>query len=295
MVQDIKTSKREVSISGIIGIVAVTICTTIFFYFCIYRALITFRTGFIFFIVIFLLIILSVRLYSKTKRTQVILFYYGVYCVISVIAGVKLRQSYEEGQLSIYGRKTFAIVTRLYMSKSRYSSKPKAEFTYRINGLTYTKNTDNKYKNLEINDTVKIVYSSKDPAVFRLFATSKRLVPEANYQNITGNVSISNSGVENGDRLPQFRGGSEALNNYIRNHLVYPSVGIVARRAGKVELSFVIGKDGSLNHIKVEKGIGKYYDEAAIDVIKKSPKWLPGIQNGKAVRVKYNIPIKFTL
>lgn len=65
---------------------------------------------------------------------------------------------------------------------------------------------------------------------------------------------------------------------------------------GKVFLSFVVEKNGELTDIQLAgKKLGGGTDEEAIRVLKASPKWTPGIQNGKPVRVKYNIPISFTL
>ena len=82
---------------------------------------------------------------------------------------------------------------------------------------------------------------------------------------------------------------------YLRNHLVYPPTGIVNRKAGLVHLSFVIDLDGTIQDVQVTKGIDQLYDEAAVKVLKRSPKWLPGIRNGKPIKVKYNIPIRFSL
>ena len=64
---------------------------------------------------------------------------------------------------------------------------------------------------------------------------------------------------------------------------------------GKVFVSFVIEKNGELTDIQVVKNLGDGTDEEAIRVLKASPKWLPGVQNGRLVRVKYNIPISFAL
>ena len=64
---------------------------------------------------------------------------------------------------------------------------------------------------------------------------------------------------------------------------------------GKVFLSFVVEKDGKLTDIQVTRGLGSGTDEEAIRVLKASPRWNPGIQNGKPVRVKYNINVNFTL
>ena len=64
---------------------------------------------------------------------------------------------------------------------------------------------------------------------------------------------------------------------------------------GKVFLSFIVEKNGSLTDIKVERKLGYGTDEEAVRVLAASPKWVAGVQNGKFVRVKYNIPINFAM
>jgi protein TonB len=67
------------------------------------------------------------------------------------------------------------------------------------------------------------------------------------------------------------------------------------QRAGEVRLSFIIDKDGSVTDVQVTKGMNPLYDEACVKMLKASPKWSPGIRDGKAIKVKYNVPIKFSL
>jgi protein TonB len=64
---------------------------------------------------------------------------------------------------------------------------------------------------------------------------------------------------------------------------------------GKVFVSFVVEKDGTVSNVTVVKGIGGGCDEEAIRVIKKSPRWRPGMQHNLPVRVRYNMPLSFTL
>ncbi|MBB5439798.1 MULTISPECIES: energy transducer TonB [Pedobacter] len=94
---------------------------------------------------------------------------------------------------------------------------------------------------------------------------------------------------------PGFPGGMEKFYAYLRKAVKYPPVAQENNIQGKVFLSFVVEKNGELTDIKVERKLGGGTDEEAIRVLKASPRWTPGIQNGKPVRVKYNIPISFTL
>lgn len=89
--------------------------------------------------------------------------------------------------------------------------------------------------------------------------------------------------------------GYPAFYKYVQKELKYPSQ---ARRMGvdgKVYIQFVVEKDGSITDIKVIKGIGSGCDEEAVRVLKAAPKWNPGKQRGKPVRVRRSLPIKFSL
>lgn len=97
------------------------------------------------------------------------------------------------------------------------------------------------------------------------------------------------------DVYPEFPGGMNAWAKYIQRNLRYPGIAQEEGVQGKVYLSFVIEKDGSITDVKIIKGIGYGCDEEAVRVIKKSPKWQAGKQNNTAVRVRYNMPISYTL
>ncbi|MBS1501685.1 MAG: TonB family protein [Bacteroidetes bacterium] len=94
---------------------------------------------------------------------------------------------------------------------------------------------------------------------------------------------------------PSFPGGQDAFIKYLSKNIHYPAVARENGVQGKVFLSFVCEKDGSLTDIKVVRGIGSGCDDEAVRVLKNSPKWTPGVQNGKHVRVAYTIPITFAL
>lgn len=94
---------------------------------------------------------------------------------------------------------------------------------------------------------------------------------------------------------PQYPGGMDALRTFLSKSLNYPRSAASAGISGRVFVSFVVNTDGSLTDIHVLKGIGFGCDEEAIRVIQKMPNWRPGKQSGRAVRVKYNLPIVFTL
>lgn len=97
------------------------------------------------------------------------------------------------------------------------------------------------------------------------------------------------------EQMPQYTGGEEAMMKYVSENIKYPQAAKDKNIAGRVFVSFVIEKDGSVNEVKVMRGIGGGCDEEAVRVIKEMPKWKPGMQKGKPVRVNYMMPIFFKL
>ncbi|AYL93959.1 energy transducer TonB [Mucilaginibacter celer] len=97
------------------------------------------------------------------------------------------------------------------------------------------------------------------------------------------------------EQVPEFAGGLEKFGAYLGKNIRYPAVARENNVQGRVICTFVVEKDGSLTDIKVVRGIGSGCDEEAVRVLKNSPKWKPGIQNGRPVRVQYSVPISFTL
>lgn len=94
---------------------------------------------------------------------------------------------------------------------------------------------------------------------------------------------------------PSFPGGMEKFYAYLSKSIRYPAAAQEINMQGKVFVSFIIERSGKLSDIKVERKLGYGTDEEAVRVLNASPRWIPGIQNGQPVRVKYNIPISFTL
>ena len=97
------------------------------------------------------------------------------------------------------------------------------------------------------------------------------------------------------EQSPEYFGGDEARLNFLRSNIKYPQVAREVGIQGTVYVSFVVEKDGSVTQVTILRGIGGGCDEEAIRVTKLMPKWKPGKQRGKEVRVSYNMPIKFTL
>lgn len=94
---------------------------------------------------------------------------------------------------------------------------------------------------------------------------------------------------------PEFPGGLDKFGKYLYDNIKYPGVDRENNIQGKVYVQFVVEKDGSLTDISAIRGPSNTLKEEAVRVVKKSPKWKPGIQNGRPVRVQYTVPINFTL
>jgi protein TonB len=132
---------------------------------------------------------------------------------------------------------------------------------------------------------------------------------ESTGSNLTGSTDgtgtgLEAAGTESGtendiimfaDKMPEFPGGMAAWTKFLNKNLQYPAAARETGVQGRVTVSFVVEKNGAITGLKVLGGIGAGCDEEALRVIKKSPFWKPGYQNGKAVRVAYVIPIVFRL
>lgn len=97
------------------------------------------------------------------------------------------------------------------------------------------------------------------------------------------------------EQNPEFVGGQSAMYAWLGKNIKYPAAAQRANISGKVFVSFTVNTDGSITDVQVLKGLGFGTDEEAIRVVKSMPKWKPGKQSGRAVRVKYNLPISFQL
>ena len=97
------------------------------------------------------------------------------------------------------------------------------------------------------------------------------------------------------ETMPEFPGGDSALYRYLGEKIHYPDSARANGIQGRVFVTFVIEKDGSVSDVRILRGIGGGCDEEALRVIQNMPKWIPGKQRGKPVRVQYNLPIKFSL
>ncbi len=97
------------------------------------------------------------------------------------------------------------------------------------------------------------------------------------------------------EEMPSFPGGEQKLMEFVSKNIKYPQIARETGIQGRVFVNFVVEPDGSVSNVSVLRGIGGGCDEEAMRVVKSMPKWKPGKQRGKAVRVQYMLPVNFRL
>lgn len=153
------------------------------------------------------------------------------------------------------------------------------------------------------NKATKVVAASTDDLIDAV--TNRSKIPTEKkifeYQVVKteksrGNITISVDTLpiyKQVDQQPNFPGGLESFGKFLGNNIKYPEVDQIEKREGKVFVTFVVEPDGSLSEIKAIRGPSQAMMDEAIRVLLKSPKWQPGYQKGKPVRVSYTLPIQF--
>jgi protein TonB len=101
--------------------------------------------------------------------------------------------------------------------------------------------------------------------------------------------------ITNPDKMPEFPEGEKALNDFLRKNIRYPQLAKENNIMGKVIASFIVNTDGSISDIKIVRAIGGGCDEEVIRVLRLMPNWKPGEVSGRAVKVKYTIPVSFSI
>lgn len=97
------------------------------------------------------------------------------------------------------------------------------------------------------------------------------------------------------ENAPEFPGGTAALMQFLGKNIKYPTIAQENGTQGRVIVQFVVNRDGTIVDPKVVKSVDPYLDKEALRVILSMPKWKPGMQRGKAVRVKFTVPVMFRL
>ncbi|MGY3213704.1 TonB family protein [Mucilaginibacter sp. HD30] len=106
---------------------------------------------------------------------------------------------------------------------------------------------------------------------------------------------LDNRVYSNVESYPVFPGGMSAFTKFLAKNIHYPSEMGTRGLQGKVFVTFIVGTDGQLSDIRAVRGPSEEFKDEAVRVLSNSPKWIPGFQNGRKVKVQYTVPINFTL
>lgn len=95
--------------------------------------------------------------------------------------------------------------------------------------------------------------------------------------------------------MPQYPGGQIAMLKYLMENIKYPEQAMKKGIQGRVAVSFIVEKDGSISNVRPVHSVHPLLDKEAVRVVESMPKWTPGKHNGKPVRVRFNLPVMFKL
>lgn len=137
-------------------------------------------------------------------------------------------------------------------------------------------------------DDVEIVSSEDDAASVQVEVYTPPAVVEEEEESSQQIFTVV-------ETMPEFPGGQGALLQYLAKSIKYPVIAQENGIQGRVSCSFVVNKDGSIVDAEVIRGVDPSLDKEALRVINSMPKWSPGKQRGKPVRVKYTVPVTFRL
>lgn len=127
-------------------------------------------------------------------------------------------------------------------------------------------------------------------------------IPASAFTGESPSIAIPDEGVSGEsevfvvvEEMPSFPGGDARLLEFLYRELRYPSLALESKIQGLVVVQFIIDENGSITQPSITRGIGGGCDEEALRVVKSMPVWKPGKQRGRAVKVRYNLPVRFQL
>ena len=129
-------------------------------------------------------------------------------------------------------------------------------------------------------------------------SNTKRVEKGGEMEVLLASEEVSSKGKDHFDVvevMPTFPGGMGAMMKWLSENIKYPEAAYKAKQQGRVIVTFIVDKDGSIGDVAVAKSVAPSLDEEAVRVVKSMPNWNPGMQNGKPVRVKYTVPVTFKL
>lgn len=211
----------------------------------------------------------------------------GIITLIGVIGFIKMPTN-TLGGLIVIGL-LFGLLYFLYSLGKDDEEKEKKEKTEKIAQAPSSANNQSNMASFKAEESNETVEAYEEPANEEVEDDYSSNETAMNEESSSSENSI-NDGVE---VMPEFPGGPQALFNYLNANVKFPRIAEENGIQGKVVVSYVIDIDGSVTDVQVVQSVHPALDKEAMRVIKNMPKWIPGKHDGKAVQVKYSVPINF--
>ena len=148
---------------------------------------------------------------------------------------------------------------------------------------------------VKVNDLSAVLETYADKNVSNPAEKELQLKKDSSAQKVVMSAASDNRIFDVVEQMPEFPGGMRAGLEFMARNLKYPTKAQEAGKQGRVIVQFIVQKDGSLSDLHVLRPVDPWLDAEAIRVIGSMPKWKPGMQDGQAVAVKFNLPVTFAL
>mgnify|MGYP002570958195 CR=1 FL=1 len=148
---------------------------------------------------------------------------------------------------------------------------------------------------VKVNDLSAVLETYADKNVSNSSEKELQLKKDSSAQKVVMSAASDNRIFDVVEQMPEFPGGMRAGLEFMARNLKYPTKAQEAGKQGRVIVQFIVQKDGSLSDLHVLRPVDPWLDAEAIRVIGSMPKWKPGMQDGQAVAVKFNLPVTFAL
>ena len=136
-------------------------------------------------------------------------------------------------------------------------------------------------------DSEYVAHDSVDESISNLNSNQAKIKKHVHHKKYSEGTCICTI-----EPMPSFPGGQAALMAYINKMIKYPAN---VYKQGRVVVSFIVEKDGSITNATIRRSVDPAFDREALRVISSMPKWIPGKNNGRKVRVRFNVPVQFKL
>ncbi|MBC7862334.1 MAG: energy transducer TonB [Bacteroidia bacterium] len=175
--------------------------------------------------------------------------------------------------------------------KEELKPKPASNAAARASNIFIASNSPLVDTTIKFNPDANVVGKSLNPLANGTSITDTSTVVTTNTVVTTATVAVTPKVAKlYADKMPAFKGD---IRIFIRDNIVFPQEAIEVGVDGTVYVQFIVEEDGSITNAKIVKKLGLGCDEQAISVVKKMPKWEPGMDKGEPVKVIFNLPIKF--